>query len=131
MDQEQQTTEVENTTVQDGPTHVTQQTVTKKTAAPSRTVLVRMVWLVTQVIMALLLIRVALYGLGANQGTVFVDFLYAISAPFAAPFYGIFKQPEYGKYVFDTASVVGTFVYGLIGWIVVQILTLTSSRRGI
>lgn len=129
MDQQQQTTEVENTTIDEGATQVTQQTVTSKTSAHGRTVLIRTVWFVVEVIVVLLLIRVVLYLLGANQGSPFVDFLYAISAPFAAPFYGIFKQPEYGKFVFDTASVVGAIVYGIIGWIVTQLFTLTSSRR--
>lgn len=116
MNEQRQTTEVRETNVQDGATSVQRQTVHQSARADGRVVASRVVWYIVGFILVLLGLRVLLYLLGANQGSGFVDFIYAISSVFAAPFYGIFAQPAYGKSVLDSASLVAMVVYALVGW---------------
>jgi hypothetical protein len=127
MNDEQQTTEVRNTEVQNGATNVQRQTVSHSEKADSRVVASRVVWYIAGFIIILLVLRVVLYLLGANQGSGFVDFLYAISGVFAAPFYGIFQQPAYGSSVLDSASLVAIVVYALIAWGVAKLFTLNRT----
>lgn len=128
MDRNEQTTEVRETNVQDGATNIQRQTVSETSKADGRVVAQRVVWYIAGVIIALLAARVLLYLFGANQGSGFVDFIYAVSWVFAAPFYGIFPQPEYGRSVLDSASLVAIVVYALVAWGVAKLFTLNSSR---
>lgn len=91
----------------------------------SSVVAARVVWYIVGFIVALLALRVIFFLLGANQGSGFVDFIYAISGVFAAPFSGIFPAPVYGKFFFDTASVVAMVIYSLAGWGITKLFTLT------
>lgn len=128
MDQERQTTEVRNTEVQDGPTTVQRQTVAQTSEADGRVVAGRIVWYIAGFIITLLALRVVLFLLGANQGSGFVDFLYAVSGVFAAPFYGIFPQPAYGVSVLDSASLVAMVIYALVAWGVAKLFTLNRTH---
>lgn len=128
MDRNEQTTEVRETNVQEGATNVQRQTVSETTKADGRVVAQRVVWYIAGVIIALLAVRVLLYLFGANEGSGFVDFVYAVSWVFAAPFYGIFPQPEYGRSVLDTASLVAMVVYALVAWGIAKLFTLNSAR---
>ena len=124
---EQQTTEVRNTEVQNGATNVQRQTISHAEVADGRVVAARVVWYIAGFIIALLLIRIVLFLLGANQGSGFVDFIYAVSGVFAAPFSGIFPAPQYGKFFFDTASVVAIVVYALVAWGIAKLFTLNKT----
>lgn len=128
MDQEQQTTEVRSTNVQDGATNVQRETVSSATTVDNRIIASRVVWYIAGFIITLLALRVLLFLLGANQGSGFVDFLYAISGVFAAPFYGIFPQPAYGASVLDTASLVAMVVYALVAWGITKLFTLNRAQ---
>lgn len=128
---EQQTTEVRNTEVQNGATNVQRQTVSHAEVADGRVVAARVVWYIAGFIIALLLIRIVLFLLGANQGSGFVDFIYAVSGVFAAPFSGIFPAPQYGKFFFDTASVVAIVVYSLVAWGIAKLFTLNKTNSDI
>ena len=128
---EQQTTEVRNTEVQNGATNVQRQTVSHAEVADGRVVAARVVWYIAGFIIALLLIRIVLFLLGANQGSGFVDFIYAVSGVFAAPFSGIFPAPQYGKFFFDTASVVAIVVYSLVAWGIAKLFTLNKTNRDV
>ena len=129
MDREQQTTEVREENIQDGATDVRRETVVNTATPSAGTVAQRVIWYITGFIIALLALRVVIFLLGANQGSTFVDFLYAITQPFAAPFYGIFPQPSYGQLALDTASIVAMVVYALVAWGLAKLFTLTSARR--
>ncbi len=131
MDQEQKTTEVRTTNVQEGDTNVQRETVRSASATDNRVVAQRVVWYIAGFIITLLALRVVLFMLGANQGSGFVDFIYAISGVFAAPFQGIFPAPVYGQFFFDTASMVAIAVYALVAWGVAKLFTLNSSRTDV
>lgn len=131
MDREQQTTEVREENIQDGATDVRRETVVNTVTPSAGTVARRVIWYIAGFIIVLLALRVVLFLLGANQGSTFVDFLYAITQPFAAPFYGIFPQPSYGQFALDTASIVAMVVYALVAWGLAKLFTLTSASRNV
>ena len=129
MDQERQTTEVRETNVQEGATNVQRQTVAQTTQADGRVVASRVVWYIVGFIIVLLVLRLVLLLLGANDNNAFVGFVYALSGVFAWPFYGIFSyQPAYGQSVLEVSSLVAIAVYALVGWGVSKLFTLNSAR---
>lgn len=89
----------------------------------------RVIWYIAGVIIALLLIRIALYLFGASTASSFVQFIYNVTWVFAAPFYGIFPQPEYGRFALDTASIVAVIVYALVAWGLAKLFTLNRTAR--
>ena len=127
MDQEQQTTVVRDTDVRDGDTAVRRETVSHSATVDGRVVAARVVWYIAGFIIVFLALRVLLFLLGANQGTPFVDFVYAVGGFFAAPFSGIFPAPTYGRLFFDTASVVAIVVYALLAWGIAKLFTLNRT----
>lgn len=107
---------------------VQRQAVRRTTTVPGSVVGQRVVWYIVGVIIALLVIRLVLLLLGANQGNAFVDFIYGLSGIFAVPFYGIFSYtPAYGHSVLELSSVVAIIVYALIGWGVAKLMSLGSN----
>ena len=129
MDEERQTTEVRETNVQEGATNVQRQTIAQTTQADGRVVASRVVWYIVGFIIVLLVLRLVLLLLGANDNNAFVGFVYALSGVFAWPFYGIFSyQPAYGQSVLEVSSLVAVAVYALIGWGVSKLFTLSSAR---
>lgn len=128
MDEQQKTTEVRETNLQEGATNVQRQTVRTAETADSRVVAQRVVWYIAGFILVLLALRIVLFMLGANQGSGFVDFIYAISGIFSAPFAGIFPAPTYGQFFFDTASLVAMVVYALVAWGIAKLFTLNSAH---
>lgn len=128
-DKEQSAREVRTTDEQVGSTNVQREVVTERTATPTSIVAQRVVWYITGVIVALLALRLILQLLGANEGNGFVDFVYALSGVFAAPFFGMFSyEPSYGVSYFEVSTLVAILIYSLIGWGVAKLFTLGSSR---
>jgi len=85
----------------------------------------RVVWLITGVIMGLLALRFLLRLLGANAGSGFADFIYTVSYPFAAPFFGLFSYDvdlTTGRFEFET--LIAILVYALLGWLIARVTTL-------
>ncbi len=91
------------------------------------------VYLLFGVLEALLAFRFIFRLLGANPASGFVSFIYNLSEPFVAPFYGIFGQPTFQgnqtTAVFDTATLVALLVYGLLAWVIVRLLTAATRPR--
>lgn len=128
-DEEKKTTEVRDTNEQVGDTNIRRQTVESSKEISTSVVLQRIIYYVTGVIVALLVFRIVLLLLAANQGSPFVDFIYSLSGFFAWPFYGIFSyQPAYGQSIFEISSVVAVLVYALVAVGLAKLLTLNTSR---
>jgi uncharacterized protein YggT (Ycf19 family) len=90
------------------------------------TPIIRTVWLLFGVLIALLGIRILFLALGANEGNVIVDSIYAITDPFVAPFRGIFSIDQVrpsGQNVFDVAALLA-----IIGWTLVALLITAVLR---
>lgn len=128
-DQVEETREVRTTDAQVGDESVQRQTVSQTTSVPGAVVAQRVVWYIVGFIVVLLLLRLVLLLLGANQGNAFVDFIYSFSGIFAAPFFGIFSyEPSYSKSVFEVSTLVAMLVYGLVGWGIAKLFTLGSNH---
>lgn len=89
----------------------------------------RVVWFIAGVIIALLAFRFVFMLAGANRGSGFVDFIYNVSYPFAAPFFGIFNyHTTYGVSRIELTTLVAMAVYALIAWGIERLLTLRRPR---
>ena len=90
-------------------------------------------YLLFGVLEGLLAIRFVLRLLGANPAAGFAQFIYGVTAPFIAPFAGLFGQPRFEGNVFEFNSLVAILVYALIAWVFIKIvwLALGDSRRGV
>ena len=87
----------------------------------------RTIWLLFGVLISLIAIRILFLLLGANEGNVIVDAVYAITEPFVAPFRGIFSfdhvRPT-GNSVFDIAALVAIVGWTLVAAVVGAILRI-------
>lgn len=111
--------EVQETTSVDGNTVQTTQRVsdTRGEAAHERNVADRVVWYIAGVLITLLSIRFVLSLLGANRSNGFADFVYSVTYPFAAPFFGLFGyQVQYGVSRFEIETLVAIAVYALLAY---------------
>lgn len=129
MAREEQVTEVREVATDDG-VGVTRQRTVERDTVPTGVLAKRIVYYIMGIIIALLSIRIVLLLLAANQGNMFVDFIYALSGIFASPFFGIFSYtPAYGSSVFEISSVVAIIIYALLGWAIAKLFTLGSRRE--
>ena len=129
MHEDKQTTEVQETNKRVGDTNVQRETVSRQTATPGTVIFQRVVWYITGIIIALLVLRLILLMLAANDNTAFVSFIYTLSGLFAAPFFGIFNyQPTYGQFTFEVSTLVAIVVYALVGWGIAKLATLSRPQ---
>lgn len=131
MQQDTQETEVRETTTQNGDTTVQKQAVTRRENPQGTVVAARLVWFVAGLINVLIALRFVFLLLGANRGAGFTDFIYSASAPFVAPFVGIFGEPVYGKSVFEISSILAIVIYLVVAWGIVKLLTISRPRSEI
>ena len=125
VQEDESTREVRTTNEQAGATNVQRQSVKESHSVSSRTTAKQLVWLIADIIAVLLLVRIVLQLLGANVGNGFVDAVYNVSGFFAAPFFGMFNYtPHYGVSYLEIGTIVAIIVYLLIGWGIVQLLSL-------
>jgi hypothetical protein len=86
--------------------------------------LVQAIYLVFGIIEALIAIRLVLRLLGANAQAGFAQLIYGLTAPFIAPFVGLFGNPSAGGSVLELHSVVALIVYALLAWGVAKVAWL-------
>ncbi|MGB4967411.1 MAG: YggT family protein [Candidatus Saccharimonadales bacterium] len=85
----------------------------------------RFIWLIAGIIMGLLALRFLLRLLGANPNNGFADFIYSISQPFAAPFFGLFNyDADLGAGRFEFETLIAILIYALIAWVLAKLVTL-------
>jgi len=92
---------------------------TTATNAPGRrySVAEQVIALLTTALLALLAVRVVLSLLGANRGNAFAAFIYGLSYPFVAPFFGLFGYtPQYGVARLELETLVAIVVYAIVGY---------------
>lgn len=93
----------------------------------------RLVYYIAEVIETLLLFRFMLKILGANPGSPFVSFIYAISGMFVAPFRGIFHtavaQGVETSSVFEPATLFGFLVYLVLAMGIVQLINIMTATE--
>lgn len=128
MQQDTQETEVRETTTRDGNTTVQRQTVARREETPGVVVAQRVVWFIAGLISIIIALRFVFLLLGANRGADFTDFVYSLSAPFVAPFVGIFGEPTYGTSVFEVSSLLAIVIYLLIAWGIAKLFTIARPK---
>jgi uncharacterized membrane protein len=87
------------------------------------------IWLVFGVIEGLLAIRFALRALGANASASFAAFIYGITAPFVAPFVGLFSNPSSSNSILELNTIVAMIAYALLGWLLAKIVWLVVGEE--
>ena len=85
------------------------------------------IYLVFGIIEGLIAIRFVLRLLGANAAAGFASFIYGVTAPFVAPFVGLFGTPNFDGAVLELHSITAIVVYALLAWVLAKIVQLTMS----
>ncbi|MDQ6673769.1 MAG: YggT family protein [Chloroflexota bacterium] len=82
---------------------------------------VQLVYLIFGVIEGLIAIRFVLKALGANPSAGFAEFIYGVTSPLVAPFYGLFGNPTAQGNVLEVHSIVALIVYALLAWLIARL----------
>lgn len=82
----------------------------------------QVIWYFLGFVEAVLAFRFALKALGANSGSGFASLVYTVSAPFAAPFLGIFPASATGRVLIEWSTIVAMIVYLLLAYGLVSFL---------
>jgi YggT family protein len=92
-----------------------------------------LIYLLFGILEGLLAIRFVLPLLGANPAAGFSQVIYGITAPFLAPFTGLFGTETIGGSVFEVNPLVAMLIYALIAWVLVKAvgLVMGETRRGV
>lgn len=85
----------------------------------------RIVSLIGGIIVALLGLRFVLALLGANPANAFASFIYNVSHPFVAPFFGLFNyQGQLGVVRFEFETLIAMLFWSFVTWMIVRLLTI-------
>lgn len=86
----------------------------------------QIIWYVLGVIEVLLAFRILLKLLGANPYSGFVNFIYAMSNPFALPFAGILGITATSDVVLEWSTLIAMAVYAVVAYGVVALFQLVK-----
>lgn len=84
----------------------------------------QIVWYLLGLVEVLLALRFFLKFAGANPLSGFARFVYNLSEPLAAPFYGLFGVNVTGPSVFEWTTLIAMLVYALVAWGLVALFRL-------
>lgn len=111
------------TTVREGDDDLVE--TTPANTEPAAFTAARVVSLVGGIIMALLAMRFVLSLLGANRGNDFASFIYSVSHPFAAPFFGLFNYtPQFGVVRFEFETLIAIGFWAFVTWMIIRLVTV-------
>lgn len=97
--------------------------------AEGQTVAARVVWYIGGVLLTLLAFRFVLALLGANQSNAFANFIFNVSHPFVAPFFGLFGYDiRYGVSHVETYTLIAMAVYALVAYGIAKLVTINRER---
>ena len=91
------------------------------------------IYLIFGILEGLIALRFVLRLLGANPDAGFAAFVYGVTAPFLAPFVGLFGTPRYNGSVLELHSIVAIAVYALLAWVLAKLawLLLGETRSAV
>ena len=92
--------------------------------------IIQLIWFVAGLVKVVLILRV-IFLLFNAQPSGFTSFLYNISNPFTAPFFGIFPTPGEPTGYFDTAALVAMIIYSLIAWGIATLVKIIGEKQEI
>ena len=84
----------------------------------------QVIWYILGLIEVLLVFRLILKVLGANQYIGFTSLIYSITEPLAGPFMGILGTSISGKSTMEWSTIIAALVYVCIAWGLVYLLGL-------
>lgn len=84
----------------------------------------RIVWYVFGAIEAILVLRLILRLLAANQGAAFTEFVYSLSGVFIAPFRFVFATPAVGGSALELNTILALIVYYMLAWGIVKLIVM-------
>ncbi len=87
----------------------------------------QIIWALLGIIEVILAFRFLLKLFGANPAAGFTSFMYTISYPFAAPFVSVFGLTQVQGSIFEWTTLLAMLVFGLLGWGIVKLLTMSRS----
>ena len=76
----------------------------------------QVLWLLLGMLETLIGMRVFLKLIAANPASGFANFIYNLSAPFLAPFFGLTQTPAANGVVLEIPSIIAMIVYALLFW---------------
>jgi len=120
--------EVRETTVQTGNAVETTQQISDPRADENyhKDVVSRVVWFIAGVLLALLALRFIFALLGANPSSGFANFIYTVTYPFVAPFFGLFSYDfTAGVSRFEAFTLVAMAIYSLIAYGISKLANIT------
>jgi len=86
----------------------------------------RVIWLLAGILLMLLAFRFVLALMGAAPGNAFAHFIFMVSYPFVAPFFGLFGYHlVYGVSHVEVFTLVAMAVYGVVAWGIDKIINIT------
>lgn len=86
----------------------------------------RIVWFIAGVILSLLALRFLFALLGANAANGFANFIYTVTYPLVAPFFGLFQYDlDSGVARFETYTLVAMVIYLLVAYGISKLVTIT------
>ena len=89
----------------------------------------RIISFIGSIVVILLGLRLVLALLGANPANGFANFIYSVSHPFVAPFFGLFSYKDnLGVGHFEVSTLVAMIVYAIITGLLVRLATIGSRR---
>ncbi len=98
--------------------------------AEGQTVAARVVWFIAGVLLTLLAFRFVLALLGANQSNGFANFIFSVSHPFVAPFFGLFSyDTTYGVSHVEIFTLIAMAVYALVAYGIARLMTINRTDR--
>lgn len=84
----------------------------------------QIIWYVLSFVEVLLIFRIVLKALGANQYTGFTSFIYSITAPLALPFSGILGISATGSSILEWSTIIAGIVYLCFAWGLIYLLEI-------
>ena len=107
---------------------VTNSSVSTASSVRGVSMVARIINYVVGILLSLLAIRFVLSLLGANQGNPFADFIYSLTYPFVAPFFGLFGYTvKYGVARFELETIIAMVVYALVAFGLVKLVTIKQA----
>jgi YggT family protein len=86
------------------------------------------IYLFFGVLEVLIAIRLLLRLFGADPTAPFSAVIMAVTAPFVAPFVGVFPNTQAAGSVFEPASLLAIVIYALLAWLIAKIVWLLFAR---
>ncbi len=81
----------------------------------------------TMIIEVLLAFRIIFRLFGASEISL-VDLVYRLSDPLVAPFVGLVAAARYGQYLVEWSSIIALFVYGLVSFLLMELIAALTVR---